>query len=90
LSGLAAGSASRASFRESVVRDLRPRPETGPGTGAHASHPVASGFVRLLAAPGLELDMRPFKVYSAVELSLSSHFTGVRLVAKTWFRLNVS
>jgi hypothetical protein len=51
---------------------------------------VASGFVRVLAAPGLELDVHPFKVYADVELPLYYHFTGDQLVAKTLFRVNVS
>ena len=59
-------------------------------TGANSANPVASGFVRVLAAPGLELDLHPFKVYSDVELPLYYHFTGDQLVAKTLFRLNVS
>lgn len=62
----------------------------GRDTGANASDPVASGFVRVLAAPGLELDLHPVKVYSDVELPLYYHFTGEQLVAKTLFRVNVS
>ena len=59
-------------------------------TGANSANPVASGFVRVLAAPGLELDLHPFKVYADVELPLYYHFTGDQLVAKTLFRVNVS
>jgi hypothetical protein len=59
-------------------------------TGANSASPVASGFVRVLAAPGLELDVHPFKVYADVELPLYYHFTGDQLVAKTLFRVNVS
>ncbi len=59
-------------------------------TGANSANPVASGFVRVLAAPGLELDMHPFKVYSDVELPLYYHFTGDQLVAKSLFRVNIS
>jgi len=59
-------------------------------TGANSADPVASGFVRVLAAPGLELDLHPIKVYADVELPLYYHFTGDQLVAKTLFRLNVS
>jgi hypothetical protein len=62
----------------------------GQDTGANATYPVASGFVRVLAAPGLELDMRPFKVYSDVELPLYEHVTGDQLVARSLFRVNVS
>jgi hypothetical protein len=59
-------------------------------TGANSADPVASGFVRVLAAPGLELDYHPFKVYSDVELPLYYHFRGDQLVARTLFRINVS
>jgi len=59
-------------------------------TGANSANPVASGFVRVLAAPGLELDLHPFKVYSDVEIPLYYHFTGDQLVAKTLFRVNIS
>jgi hypothetical protein len=62
----------------------------GRDTGANAAHPVASGFTRVLAAPGLELDMHPFKVYADIELPLYYSFTGNQLVARTLFRLNVS
>jgi hypothetical protein len=59
-------------------------------TGANSADPVASGFVRVLAAPGLELDLHPVRVYTDVELPLYYHFTGDQLVARTLFRLNVS
>jgi hypothetical protein len=59
-------------------------------TGANSANPVASGFARLLAAPGLEIDAHPLKVYADVELPLYYHFRGDQLVAKTLFRINVS
>ncbi len=59
-------------------------------TGPNSADPVASGFVRVLAAPGLELDLHPLKVYSDVELPLYYHFTGDQLAAKTLFRISVS
>ncbi len=59
-------------------------------TGANSADPVASGFMRVLAAPGLELDLHPYKVYADVELPLYYHFRGDQLVAKTLFRVNVS
>jgi hypothetical protein len=62
----------------------------GQDTGANATYPVASGYVRVLAAPGLEFDWHQLKVYSDVELPLYYHFTGDQLVAKSLFRLNVS
>ena len=62
----------------------------GRDTGANAADPVASGFVRVLAAAGLEADFHPFKVYSDVELPLHYHFTGNQLTAKVLFRLSAS
>jgi hypothetical protein len=62
----------------------------GRDTGANASYPVASGFVRVLAAPGLEVDMHPYKVYADIALPLYYHVTGDQLVAKAMFQLNIS
>jgi len=59
-------------------------------TGANASNPVASGFERVIVAPGLELDLHPLTVYADVELPLYEHFTGDQLAAKSLFRVNVS
>lgn len=59
-------------------------------TGANSADPVASGFARLFAAPGLEFDLRPFKVYADLELPLYVHVRGDQLVARNLFRLNVS
>ncbi len=58
--------------------------------GANSADPVASGFVRVLAAPGVEFDIHPVKVYADVELPLYYHFTGNQLVARQLFRLSVS
>ena len=57
-------------------------------SGANATSPVASGFARLLAAPGLELDMHPVKVYGDVELPLYQHFTGDQVAASVLVRVN--
>jgi hypothetical protein len=59
-------------------------------TGANSANPVASGFERVLAAPGIEFDLHPLKVYADVELPLYYRFTGDQLVAKSLFRLSVS
>jgi len=62
----------------------------GRDAGANSADPVASGFTRILAAPGLELDLHPFKVYADVELPLYYRFTGDQLAAKVLFRLSTS
>lgn len=59
-------------------------------SGANAASPLASGFERVLAAPGLELDMHPFSMYADVELPLYYHMTGDQLVPRALFRVNVS
>lgn len=59
-------------------------------TGANAADPVASGFLRILAAPGVEFDVHPLKVYADVELPLYEHFTGDQMAAKVLYRLSVS
>jgi hypothetical protein len=62
----------------------------GRDTGANATYPVASGFERLLAAPGIEFDYHPVKIYADVELPLYEHFTGNQVAASVLFRLNVA
>jgi hypothetical protein len=62
----------------------------GQDSGANSAHPVSSGFARVLAAPGLELDLHPLRLYADVELPLYYHFTGNQLVSKVLFRLNLS
>lgn len=62
----------------------------GRDSGANSADPVASGFTRLLVAPGLEVDVHPLKVYADVELPLYQRCTGDQLVAKSLFRVSVS
>jgi hypothetical protein len=59
-------------------------------TGANSADPVESGFARVLAVPGLEIDFHPIKISADIELPLYDHVTGDQLVAKTLFRLDVS
>jgi len=59
-------------------------------SGANATYPIASGFDRLLAAPGLEVDVHPFKVYGDVELPLWEHFTGNQVAAAVLVRVNIA
>jgi hypothetical protein len=59
-------------------------------TGANATYPVASGFERLLVAPGIEFSLHPVKVYTDIELPLYEHFTGNQVAASVLFRLSVS
>jgi hypothetical protein len=59
-------------------------------SGANATYPVASGFARLLAAPGIELDVHPVKVYGDVELPLYQHFTGDQVAASVLVRVNIA
>jgi hypothetical protein len=58
--------------------------------GANASNPVASGFQRLLAAPGLEFDARGFTVNAEVGLPVWQHFTGDQLAASVLLKISVS
>jgi len=61
----------------------------GSDAGANATHPVASGFERLVLSPGIEIDRHPFKVYSDVELPVYQRFTGNQLAASLLFRLEI-
>ena len=62
----------------------------GSDSGANATHPIASGFARLIVAPGIELDMHPLRVYGDVELPLYEHFTGNQVAASVLVRLNIA
>ena len=62
----------------------------GRDTGANAMNPAASGFERLMLAPGVEFDLHPLKLYADVERPVYQRFTGNQLAAKALFRVNVS
>ena len=62
----------------------------GSDSGANAASPVASGFERLLVAPGVELDWHPLRVYADVERPILEHVTGNQLTAPVLVRLSVS
>jgi len=51
----------------------------GRDTGANAMNPVASGFERLILAPGVEFDLHPVRVFADVERPLCQRFTGNQL-----------
>ena len=62
----------------------------GRDTGANASSPVASGYGRLLFAPGIEFTVHTFKVYADVERPLYQRFDGNQLAASVLFKLEAS
>jgi hypothetical protein len=59
-------------------------------SGANATYPIASGFERLLIAPGIECDVHPVRFYADVELPLFEHFNGNQVAAPVLVRVNVS
>jgi len=59
-------------------------------SGPNASQPVASGFERLILAPGLGLAVGRSKVYADVEVPVLQHFTGNQLASSVLFRVEVS
>jgi len=61
----------------------------GRDNGAAAS-PDNSGYQRILLAPGLEVNLHPFKFYADVEVPVYQNMTGNQLVAPALFKLNVS
>jgi hypothetical protein len=63
--------------------------DRGEDTGLNAASPVASGYRRLLLAPGLEFDAHPVMVYADVELPVYQHFTGDQLAAKALYKVSV-
>ncbi len=59
-------------------------------TGLEASVPVASGYDRILIAPGLEVDLHPLMFYADIELPVYARFTGDQLVTAALFKVMVS
>jgi len=59
-------------------------------SGSSSSHPVASGYQRVLLSPGLEFDVHPFRIYADVEVPVYQNFTGNQVAAPALFKLVVS
>ncbi len=55
--------------------------ERGHDSGPNAAHPVASGYERILLAPGVEFHLHPVMVYADVELPVYQHVTGEQLTS---------
>ena len=58
--------------------------------GGPAGHPDDSGYERLLASPGLELQVKNWRLYGDVELPVYQHVNGNQLVAPSLFKLVLS
>ncbi len=64
--------------------------DRGSDRGANAASPVASGFRRLLVAPGLEFDVGRITGDAEVGLPVYQHFTGNQLAAAVLTKLSAS
>jgi hypothetical protein len=53
----------------------------GRDSGANAASPVASGYERLLVAPGIEVDYKQFSAYVDIEVPVLQSFNGNQLTA---------
>jgi hypothetical protein len=62
----------------------------GRDSGANAASPVASGYQRLILAPGIEVDFSQFSVYADVEVPVLESFNGNQLAAPVMFKLLLS
>ena len=62
----------------------------GSDSGPGASDPVASGFERVLVAPGLEFDLHPVRLDADLGLPVYQRFTGNQLAASALFRVALS
>ncbi|HEY3755379.1 MAG TPA: hypothetical protein VGL42_04455 [Opitutaceae bacterium] len=58
--------------------------------GAAAANPIASGYARLFAGPGLEVDWHPWMLYAAVQLPFYQDMRGNQLIARVQYQMNVS
>lgn len=56
-------------------------------SGANAASPVASGYERLILAPGIEFDFNQFSAYADIEVPVLQHFNGNQLVAPFMVKL---
>lgn len=68
------------------VAQVIPSERTRDSGGASAS-PVASGYQRILLAPGLEVDFGQIMLYGDVEVRTFDHVTGDQLTAPVLFKL---
>ncbi len=59
-------------------------------TGPSAASPVASGYTRILLAPGIEFHFHPVKFYADIELPVYETVTGNQLVAPALFKVSLS
>ena len=79
-------SAGREKFRPMLqVKASERTSDSGPA----AANPVASGYQRVLIAPGVEFEVHPFKVYADIEIPVFEHVTGNQLVAPALFKVSV-
>ena len=79
-------SAGREKFRPVLqVKASERTSDSGPA----AANPVASGYQRVLIAPGVEFEVHPFKVYADIEIPVFEHVTGNQLVAPALFKVSV-
>ena len=62
----------------------------GSDGGPNASHPVASGFERVLVVPGIEFSRGRVRLDADVGLPAYQHFTGDQLTASALFRVSMS
>lgn len=57
--------------------------------GGLLGHPADSGYLRLLAAPGLELDAGRTRLYLDAAFSLRDHVSGNQLIARQLYKLSL-
>jgi hypothetical protein len=62
----------------------------GSDKGANSADPVASGYKRILAAPGVEMHMHPFKVHADIEMPVYQNVVGQQLVSSALVHVSVS
>lgn len=58
--------------------------------GGASSHPVGSGFQRVLLSPGLEVAVHPLKFYADVEVPVYQNFTGNQLAAPFMIKATIA
>jgi len=57
-------------------------------SGWASASPVASGYERILIAPGVEIDLHPVMIYADIEIPVFAHVNGNQLVAPALFKVS--
>ena len=80
-----------------AIKDLKITPVAqiigsirGSDRGVNSANPVASGFERILVAPGIEFNLHPIMIYADVEFPIYEYTRGNQLTSPVMFKIVMS